>query len=175
MRSLVVFAVAVVLLVVTFLGLRLWQFSRMWPKPSTEITQLTAEKRVLLQRLRAEHKFQPHNFQPLGYTGAETPEAEATGARAVDGVINVILANSDGNLPAKTVSDLIGKGMRDVKDLATEDRDRTQGYMVEIWYLLGFKGATGRFAYGSAYHIPRGFGEPLPPGWASPTQPRPVG
>jgi hypothetical protein len=39
--------------------------------------------------------------------------------------------------------------MRDVETLATEDRDRTQGYMLEVWYILGFKGPTGRFAYGS--------------------------
>src|SRR5258708_6615536 len=133
MRSLVVFTLAAVLLLaVAFLGLRLWQFWAVWPKPSTEITQLTADKRFALQRLRAEHKFQPHNFPPLSYTGAETPEDEATGTRAVHSVIDAILANPDGPLPAKAVSDLIGRGMRDVKLLATEDRDRTQNYMLEI-------------------------------------------
>ena len=125
-----------------------------------------------MQRLRAEHKFQPHRFPPLGYTGAETVEDEAKATGAVDSVIDAILVRSDGPLPAKSVSDLIGKAMREVEFLATEDRDRTQGYMIEIWYLLGFKGATGRFAYGSAFRVPGGYGEPLPPGWTSPTEPR---
>jgi len=65
--------------------------------------------------------------------------------------------------------------MKPIKLLATEDRERAMGYMLEIWYLLGFKGATGRFAYGSAFQNPPGYGEPLPPGWRSPTEPRPIG
>jgi hypothetical protein len=59
--------------------------------------------------------------------------------------------------------------------LETEDRDRAQGYLLEIWYIVGFKGATGRFAYGSAYQKPEGYGEPLPPGWTAPDHPRPIG
>jgi hypothetical protein len=59
--------------------------------------------------------------------------------------------------------------------MLTEDRDRTQGYMLEIWYILGFKGATGRFAYGGAVQKPSGLGEPLPPGWTAPDRPRPIG
>ena len=58
--------------------------------------------------------------------------------------------------------------------LETEDRDRAQGYMLEIWYILGFKGATGLFAYGAAYSKPVGYGEPLPPGWTGPDKPRPI-
>src|SRR5258708_4108429 len=172
MRPLVVFAIAIVLVLAGFLVFRLWQFSRLWPEPSIEVTDLTPGKRLLLLKLRAEHKFQSHDYPPLGYTGAETPEGEATGTRAVEGVIDAVLARPDGPLPAKAVSDLIGNGMTDVKFLATEDRERAQGYMLEIWYLLGFKGATGRFAYGSAYSIPPGYGGPLPPGWNSPTQHR---
>ncbi len=64
--------------------------------------------------------------------------------------------------------------MKRVNLLETEDRDRTGDYMIEIWYLLGFKGATGRFAYGASFKRPAGYGEPLPPGWKSPTEPRPI-
>jgi uncharacterized protein DUF4844 len=145
-----------------FLGVRLWQYSRLWPKPSAEVVQLTPEKRVLLQRLRAETKFQPNDYPPLGYTGAETPEDQARATAAVNEVIEGVLAQSDGPIHAKALSVLIGRGMREVDTLATEDRDRTQGYMLEIWYMLGFKGPTGRFAYGSAYPRPDGYGEPLP-------------
>lgn len=93
----------------------------------------------------------------------------------MNGAIDAVLAQPDGPLSAKIVSSQIGKGMREVNTLATEDRERTQKYMVEVWHLLGFKGVTGRFAYGSAYPLPKGYGEPLPPGWAAPDRPRPIG
>jgi len=175
MRYLVVLILAVILSVVAPLGPRLWRFYGMAAEPSAEVTDLTPAKRLLLTELRAERKFQPHDYPPFGYTGAETLADETNGTRAVDGVIDGILARSNGPLPARAVSDLIGEGMRKVTFLATEDRDRAREYMLEIWYLLGFKDATGRFAYGSAYKAPPGYGEPLPPGWASPTQPRSFG
>ena len=128
----------------------------------------------MLQRLRAEIKFLPNDYPPLGYTGAATPENQARATAAVNGVIDAVLAQSDGLIHAKAVSDLIGGAMKAVNSLETEDRDRAGGYMVEVWYLLGFKGATGRFAYGSAYPKPQGYGEPLPPGWAAPDKPRPI-
>jgi hypothetical protein len=82
----------------------------------------------------------------------------------VSRVIDAVLAQSDGPLHAKLLIAFIGKGMREVGTLATEDRDRTRGYLVEIWYILGFKGPTGLFAYGSAYPKPDGYGESLPLG-----------
>jgi hypothetical protein len=160
---------------VAFLGFRLWQFSRLWPAPSSEVAQLTPEKRTVLGRLRSEAKFGPNDYPPLGYTGAATPEDRVRGAAAVNGVIDAVLNRADVPIEARTVSGLLGKAMREVDLLETEDRDRTQGYLLEIWYVLGFKGATGRFAYGSAYKIPPGYGEPLPPGWIAPDRPRPIG
>jgi len=77
--------------------------------------------------------------------------------------------------PAGLVSGLIGKQMNTVRLLETEDRERTAGYMLEVWCLLGFKGATGRFAHGSGYPRPAGYGEPLPPGWTAPDKPRRMG
>ena len=174
MRLLVIVLLAVAVLITGFVGFVAWRWSQQWPKASTEIVQLTPDKRHALLGLRAEHKFQPNNFPPLGYTGMESPEDEATATQAVNNVIAAVLAEPDGPLTAKTVSDRIGKEMRPIKLLATEDRERTLGYMVEIWYLLGFKGATGRFAHGSAFPVPSGYGEPLPPGWRSPTEPRPM-
>jgi hypothetical protein len=56
--------------------------------------------------------------------------------------------------------------------LETEDRDRAYGYMLEVWYILGFKGPTGHFDSGSAYSKPPGYSEPLPPGWLAPDKPR---
>ena len=163
-----------VLIFAAFVGVGIWKFQGLFPRGSTEVVVLTPAKRDTLARLRAEVKFKPNDYPPLGYTGMATPEDEAKANLAVNGVIDAILARSDNGLSARFVSDLIGKGMRSVDQLETEDRDRTQGYMLEIWYLAGFKGATGRFAYGSSFKPPSGYGEPLPPGWISPDHPRPI-
>lgn len=174
-RLLLIVAFLVAIVCLGFLGFRLWQYSRLWPNPSSEVVQLTSEKRTTLERLKAEEKFGPNDYPPLGYTGAATPEDRIRATAAVNGVVDSVLANADGPIKARTVSGLIGKAMRDVDLLETEDRDRTQGYLLEVWYILGFKGATGHFAYGSAFPRPPGYGEPLPPGWTAPDKPRPIG
>lgn len=151
------------------------RYRQAFPAPSSEVVQLTAEKRAAIRRLRAEAKFGPHEFPPLGYTGVPTPEDRAIATAAVDEMLDAVLARPDGPLEAKAVIDLVGVAIRKVDRLETEDRDRAADYMVEAWYFLGFKGATGRFAYGPAYPRPPGYLEPLPPGWKSPTEPRPIG
>lgn len=174
MRIFFVAILAGALLAGGVLALRLWRSLPRPPPTSAEVVELTPEKRRALERLRAEHKFQPNEVAPWFYVGVETPQEEATANEAVHGVIDTILARPDGPLPAKTVARLIEHGMKEVYLLATEDRNRTRDYMLEIWYLLGFKGATGLFDYGSAFIIPPGYQEPLPRGWTSPTQPRTV-
>ena len=174
MRILLLAIALLGLAVVGYVGFLYWQYTRLFPEASTEVVQLTPEKRNVLRRLRAEAKFKPHELPPLGYTGAETPEDGARATAAVNAVIDAVLARSDGPLQAEFVTDLMGNAMRAVDTLATEDRDRTDGYVLEVWYILGFKGATGRFAYGAAFRKPDGYGEPLPPGWAAPDKPRPI-
>jgi len=142
---------------------------------SQETVQLNADKRGALIRLRDETKFEPHDYPPLGYTGVATPEDGVIARAAVNDVIGAIISRKDGPIDATTVSALIGRGMKRVDQLETEDRERTAGYMIEIWYLLGLRGATGRFAYGAAFQRLEGYGEPLPPGWKSPVEPRPIG
>jgi hypothetical protein len=165
-------AISVLVIAATaFVGVRPWQFSRLWPRASTESVQLTQEKRVLLQHLRSETKFTP----TAEYAGAATPSDRDRATASVNAVIDAVLAQPIGPIHARVVSSLIGGGMKAVGTLETEDRDRTQGYMLEVWYILGFKGATGQFAYGSAYPKPQGYGEPLPPGWTAPDRPRPIG
>ena len=61
-------------------------------------------------------------------------------------MLDAILSREDGPIQASKVSDLIGCGMKRVNLLETEDRDRTSDYMIENWYILGFKGATAQFA-----------------------------
>ncbi|MBR1088324.1 hypothetical protein JQ621_12705 [Bradyrhizobium manausense] len=174
MKYLLLFAGALAICVLAFAGVLYWKYAQLFPEPSTEVVQLTPEKRALLERLRRETKFQPHHFPPLGYTGAETPEDRTRATDAVNGVIDAVLAQPDGPVQAREVSRLIGKGMSQVSWLATEDRDRTGGYLVEVWYILGFKGATGQFASGVSYARAGGYSEPLPPGWTAADQPRPI-
>jgi hypothetical protein len=156
-------------------GASRWWWNSQFPSASSEVVQLTPEKRHLLEALRAEHKFQPNEYPPLGYTGMATPEDERTATYAVNRLIDNILAAPDGPRSASDVSDQIGKAVKKVGYLETEDRDRTSGYLIEIWYILGFKRSTGRFSYGAGFPVPPGYGERLPPGWESPTQPRVIG
>ncbi|WP_143062749.1 hypothetical protein [Bradyrhizobium sp. OK095] len=174
MKYVLLFFGALAICVLAFAGVLYWKYAQLFPEPSTEVVQLAPEKRTLLERLRRETKFQPHRFPPRGYTGAETPEDRTRATDAVNGVIDAVLARPDGPVQAREVSRLIGKGLRRVFWLATEDRDRTGEYLVEVWYILGFKGATGQFVYGTAYSRPAGYSEPLPPGWTAPDQPRPI-
>ena len=167
---------SIVLVAVVAGGATAWsRYSRLFPKPSNETVQLNAQKREMLSRLRKEEKFGPDEYPPLGYTGVATPEEGVVARSAVNDVLDSILSRENGPIPASMVSQLIGRGMNRVGQLETEDRDRTADYMIEIWYILGFKGATGHFAHGSAFPKPTGYGEPLPRGWRSPTQPRPIG
>jgi hypothetical protein len=175
MRRSIALVVITALAGAAFFALGSGPLSRLWAQPSTEVAQLTPAKRVLLQRLRTENKFQPNNYPPLGYTQPDTPEDGATAIAAVNEVIDTVLAQPDRNVQAAVVSDAIAKGMKKVDLLATEDRDRTQGYTLEIWYIVGFKGPTGHFEYGSYFKKPPGYGEPLPPGWTAPDKPRPIG
>lgn len=174
MRLGLIASIGLVVALAAIAGFGVWRYRKLFPPVSNEVVLLTSAKRDALAKLRDEKKFQPNGYPPLGYTGMATPEDEATANSAVEGVIDGILAGHDDHLSAKYVSNLIGTGMHSVDLLETEDRERTQGYMLEIWYLAGFKGATGRFAYGAYFKPPPGYAEPLPPGWTSPDHPRPI-
>ncbi|HLH89965.1 MAG TPA: hypothetical protein VKX28_16045 [Xanthobacteraceae bacterium] len=158
-----------------FGGFGRWGYAMVFPKGSTEVVQLTPAKRLVLQSLRAETKFQPNDYPPLGYTGAESAQDRARGTAAVNGFIDAVLAQPDGPVHAEAVSALIDPVLQQVDLLDTEDRERTYGYVLEVWYILGFKGATGHFDAGSAFRKPEGYAEPLPPGWQAPDKPRPIG
>jgi hypothetical protein len=175
MRNLLYVVFSMGLAALAFVGLRFWHAYSLLPSPSIEVAQLSDQAIQGLTRLRAETKFQPNDFPPVGYAGAESEADRAKASGAVNAVIDAILVRSDQPVHATAVSKLIAKAMNDVDLLATEDRDRTAGYLLEIWYIAGFKGATGRFAYGAAFPKPAGYGEPLPPGWKSPTEPRAIG
>ena len=166
---------ALALLLIVLGGTAACRVSGLWPAASSEVVQLTPARAEALRQLRAESKFGPNEFPPLGYTGVATPEDGVVATDAVNEVIDRVLASHRGRVEARTVSALFGTAMSRVNLLDTEDRERTAGYLLEIWYLLGFRGATGRFAHGSGFQAPPGYGEPLPPGWSAPDRPRPIG
>lgn len=105
-----------------------------------------------------------------------SPEDLAKGNIAVNGAIGDLLSRPASSLKARDVIKVFRRRYWGVQLLDTEDRDRVSDYYDEIWYLLGFKGSMG-LAHGAWYqsHTPPGYGEPLPPGWKSPTEPRPIG
>ncbi len=169
------FWITLLIVLLALAGAGWWTYRNTFPKPSEESVQLNAGKRDALIRLREEKKFEPYDYPPLSYMGIATPEDGVVARSAVNDVIESILSREDGPIVAAMVSKWIGRGMNRVDVLETEDRERTADYMIEIWYLLGFHGPTGRFAHGTAFHRPDGYGEPLPPGWKSPTEPRLIG
>src|SRR3990167_4651063 len=87
---------AAVLVAVATLGFV--RYRQAFPTPSSEVVQLTPERRVAIGRLRVEAKFGPHNFPPLGYTGAATPRDRAIASAAVDEMLEGVLARPDGPL-----------------------------------------------------------------------------
>lgn len=164
--------VIVLVVLLSLVSAGIWKYAISSSATSRETVILDDRRRNVLVTLMDEKKFEPHDYAPLGYTGAATLEEGDIARSAVNSVIKSIIARENGPITARTVSSLIGQGMKRVSQLETEDRERTAGYMIEIWYLLGFKGPIGRFAYGSAFQRPNGYAEPLPPGWKSPTEPR---
>ena len=165
------------LLTVITVAVGVWaylRFQSQFPPTSTEVVTLTPDIRLRLTALRNELKFQPHDFPPLGYTHPESAEDEVVLNAAVHDLIDAILARPDGPLPARDVAAVIGKVGKPLSMMMTEDRERAYGYIAEVWYILGFRGATGHFAHGAGFEVPPGYAEPLPPGWAAPDRPRPI-
>jgi hypothetical protein len=146
-----------------------------YPAVSKETVTLGDTSRARLILLRQEAKFEPNAFPPLGYTGPDTPKDGPVLRAAVNDFIDDILAQPDGPLTAREVSRMMKRPADRVNGLATEDRERTYGYLTEVWYILGFHGATGHFAKTGPAARPKGYEEPLPPGWSAPDQPRPIG
>lgn len=171
-RTLLALAALLIVCVIGVGGFAYWKYLQMFPETSHEVVMLDAAKRDALIRLRDENKFGPHDYPPLGYTGAATIKDKATASLAINHVIDAILQSSDREIRSEVVSGLFSGVAEKTFLLETEDRDRAGGYLLEIWYVLGFKGASGNFVYGSYFKLPPGYGEPLPPGWKSPTEPR---
>lgn len=147
-------------------GGAIWRWWRPKAEPLyEERVMLDAALRERLQALRDEDKF----WAEEGYAGPKGPKNRATLSGWVNGVIDDILAEDDGPLEASDVAGRIGLAMGVASKRPAADQARLHGYLVEIWWILGYRSATGYFPTDGA---PEGWGERLPPGWASPEQPR---
>ena len=155
-----------VLLAVTAGG-AIWRFWKPKPAPLYEETaMLGAEVRERLEALRREDKFHPG----LGYAGPKGPKNRATLSAWVDGVLDDILAEPDGPLEASDVAGRLGLAIGAASKRPAADQARLHGYLIEIWYILGYRSATGYFP--APDDAPEGWSEPLPPGWIAPDRPR---
>ncbi len=162
---------AAVVLVAVAAGGAIW---RMW-KPRTgplyeEQAALGPDLRARLQALRDENKFHPDDTIEPPYAGPKGPKNRASLSAFVDGVLDDILGEPDGPLEASDVAGRLGVAIGAASKRPAADVARLHGYLIEIWYILGYRSPTGYFPPSDA--APQGWGEPLPPGWASPAAPR---
>lgn len=142
-----------------------------WWKPRSEPLyqeRVTLDEglRDRLRALREDDKFQPDGT----YAGPKGPKSRASLSAFVDGVIDDILAEHDGPLEASDVAGRLGLAIGAASKRPAPDQTRLHGYLIEIWYILGYRSPTGYFP--STQDTPEGWGEPLPPGWTAPDRPR---
>lgn len=148
-------------------GGAVWRFWKPKPEPLYEERAMLDEAtRARLQALRDDDKFHADD----AYPGPKGPKNRATLSGWVDGVIDDILAEDDGPLEASDVAGRIGIAIGAASKRPAADQDRLHGYLIEIWYILGYRSATGYFPASDA--APEGWSEPLPPGWDAPDRPR---
>ena len=148
-------------------GGAIWRFWKPRPEPLYEERAiLGAEVRERLQALRDEDKFRADET----YVGPKGPKNRATLSGWVDGVLDDILAEPDGPLEASDVAGRLGIAIGAASKRPAADQERLHGYLIEIWYILGYRSATGYFP--PSEDAPEGWSEPLPPGWTAPDRPR---
>lgn len=147
---------------------------RLWkPKAGSlyeETARLDPALRARLQALREDDKFHADATLDPPYPGPKGPRNRASLSAFVDRVIDDILAAPDGPLEASDVAGRLGLAIEAASKRPAADVARLNGYLIEIWYLLGYRSATGYFPASEA--IPAGRGEPLPPGWTDADTPR---
>jgi len=162
---------ATVVLLVFAAGGAVWRWRRPGVQPLYEETaRLDHTVRARLRALRDEDKFQPDDTLSPPYPGPRGPNNRAALSGFVDTLIDDILAEADGPLEASDVAGRLGIAIGAASRRPAADVARLHGYLIEVWYILGYRSATGYFP--ASDDAPPGWGEPLPPGWASPDRPR---
>ena len=147
---------------------------RLWKPRSAPLYEeralLGAPIRAQLRALRDEDKFHADADLSPPYPGPKGPKNRAALSAIVDAVIDDILAEDDGPLEASDVAGRLGVAIGAASKRPAADAARLHGYLIEIWYVLGYRSATGYFP--AADDAPEGWSEPLPPGWTAPDRPR---
>ena len=148
-----------------------WRFWKPKPEPLyEERVLLGGEIRARLQALRDEAKFGADDSLDPPYPGPKGPRNRVALSAMVDGVLDDLLAEADGWLEASDVAGRLGLAIGAASRRPAADAARLHGYLIEIWYILGYRSATGYFP--PSADAPEGRAEPLPPGWAAPERPR---
>lgn len=165
--------ISLVVLGLFAIGGAAWRMIKPRVEPLYEETGLLdGAVRARLQAIRDEDKFQPDPTLDPPYPGPRGPKTRARLVAVIDALIADILAEPDGPIEASDLAGRIGLAVAAVAKKAEADARRTHGYLLEVWWIFGFRSAAGYFAPEDGAGAVEGFAEPLPPGWLSPEEPR---
>ena len=162
-------AIALVLVAGGALAVQLLRGRKVEPSPDDETVALTPAIRARLTALRSEER--DWTLDPDA--GPVSPKVVRRVETALNTLIEDILSEPDGPLEAADVAGRLGLGLAALKTAPAPMTALAWGRMIEVWYVLGFRSPTGYFDHDPA-DLPEGWGEPLPPGWTAPDQPRPL-
>lgn len=129
-----------------------------------ETAQLSPDVRVQLSALRAEAKF----AADADYPGPKGPKTRAKLSAVIDELLDDILAEPDGPVEASDLAGRLGLAVAALSKRTEIDARRAHGYMLEVWWIFGFRSAAGYFTVEDGAGAVEGWAEPLPPGWNGP-------
>lgn len=157
--------IAMVVLGLVAVGGMAWRLVKPKPVPLYEETaRLSPDIRGRLQALRVEAKFAPEG----DYPGPKGPKTRARLSAVIDDLLDDILSEPDGPIEASDLAGRLGLAVAAVSKRTEADARRAHGYMLEIWWIFGFRSAAGYFTPEDGAGVVDGWAEPLPPGWTSP-------
>ena len=157
--------VAMVVLGLVAIGGAAWRLVKRGPEPLYEESALLSpEIRARLRALREEAKFAAED----DYPGPGGPKTRAKLSAVIDDLLDDILAEPDGPVEASDLAGRLGLAVAAVSTRTEADARRAHGYMLEIWWIFGFRSAAGYFTPEDGAGVVDGWAEPMPPGWTGP-------
>ena len=161
--------IAMIVLGLVAIGGAAWRLIKPKHAPLYEETaMLSPETRARLTALRVEAKFAPEG----DYPGPKGPKTRARLSTVIDGLLDDILVEPDGPIEASELAGRLGLAVAEVARANAADARRAHGYMLEIWWMFGFRSASGYFTAEDGAGAVEGWADPLPPGWTGPDHPR---
>ena len=157
--------IAMVVLGLVAVGGMAWRLVKPKHAPEYEETAIMSpDIRARLRALRAEAKFAPED----DYPGPKGPKTRARLSAVIDELLDDILAGADGPVEASDLAGRLGLAVAAVSKRTGADARRAHGYMLEVWWIFGFRSAAGYFRPEDGAGAVDGWAEPLPPGWTGP-------